>query len=158
MSGSVAGAEMITFLAPASRCLEASSRLVNRPGGLDHDVGAEVAPGQRGGILLGEDLQLVAVDADAAVRYLHLAREAAQDGVVLEQVGEHLGVDQVVDGDEVDVRARRLGRAEEVAPDAPEAVDADLHCHWRSSWSDLRFRLARAQADAYSGATTISTS
>src|SRR5918999_1462949 len=30
-SGSVAGAEMITFLAPASRCLAASSRLVNRP-------------------------------------------------------------------------------------------------------------------------------
>src|SRR5262245_37000170 len=31
MSGSVAGAEMITFLAPASRCFCASSRLVNRP-------------------------------------------------------------------------------------------------------------------------------
>ncbi len=30
-SGSVAGAEMITFLAPASRCLAASSRLVNSP-------------------------------------------------------------------------------------------------------------------------------
>src|SRR3954453_1217762 len=30
-SGSVAGAEMITFCAPASRCLAASSRLVNRP-------------------------------------------------------------------------------------------------------------------------------
>src|SRR5215210_4770044 len=30
-SGSVAGAEMMTFLAPASRCLAASSRLVNRP-------------------------------------------------------------------------------------------------------------------------------
>src|SRR3954469_17478225 len=30
-SGSVAGAEMITFSAPASRCLAASSRLVNRP-------------------------------------------------------------------------------------------------------------------------------
>src|SRR3954454_873739 len=30
-SGSVAGAEMITFWAPASRCLAAASRLVNRP-------------------------------------------------------------------------------------------------------------------------------
>ncbi len=31
MSGSVAGAEMITFFAPASRCFCASSRFVNRP-------------------------------------------------------------------------------------------------------------------------------
>ena len=30
-SGPVAGAEMITFLAPASRCLAALSRSVNRP-------------------------------------------------------------------------------------------------------------------------------
>jgi hypothetical protein len=30
-SGSVAGAEMTTFFAPASRCLLAASRLVNRP-------------------------------------------------------------------------------------------------------------------------------
>src|SRR3954466_10933888 len=30
-SGSVAGAEMITFFAPASKCLVAASRLVNRP-------------------------------------------------------------------------------------------------------------------------------
>ncbi len=31
MSSSVAGAEMMTFLAPASRCLWASAALVNRP-------------------------------------------------------------------------------------------------------------------------------
>src|SRR3954463_16790839 len=30
-SGSVAGAEMMTFLAPASRCLAASARLVKKP-------------------------------------------------------------------------------------------------------------------------------
>ena len=98
-------------------------------GRLDHDVGAEVAPGQVGRVALGEDLDLLAVDGDRAVGRLDLAREAAEDRVVLEQVGERLGVGEVVDRDEVEVGARLVGGAEEVAPDPPEPVDADLDCH-----------------------------
>ena len=131
MSGSVAGAEMMTFLAPASRCLEASSRLVNSPVDSNHDVGPDVAPRQLRGVLLGEDLELVAVDDQPVLADLDLALVGAEDGVVPEQVGEHLVVDQVVDPDEVDFGARRFRGAEQVAADAPEAVDADLHCHWR---------------------------
>ena len=40
-----------------------------------------------------------------------------------------VGVDEVVDRDELDVRSGRVRRAEDVAPDAPETVDADLHSH-----------------------------
>ena len=58
-----------------------------------------------------------------------LAGEATEDRVVLEQVREGPGVGEVVDRDEVDVRAGCLRGAEDVAPDPSEAVDADLHSH-----------------------------
>ena len=53
MSSSLAGAEMMTFFAPASRCLAASSRFGEEAGRLEDDVDAEVAPAELGGIALG---------------------------------------------------------------------------------------------------------
>ena len=133
MSGSLAGAEMITFLAPASRCFCGVLPLREQAGGLDHDLHSEVAPGECGRVLLVQHPDLGAIDLDAAVGDLDLAREAPEDRVVLEQVGDHLGVDQVVDRDELEIRARLVRRAEQVPADAPEAVDAHLDCHWKSS-------------------------
>ena len=98
-------------------------------GRLDHDVDAELAPGQGGRVALGEDLELLAVGDDRVAVDLDPAGVAAEDRVVLEQVGHRRRVDQVVDGDEVDVRVRLLGGAEDVAPDTAETVDADLHSH-----------------------------
>ena len=60
-----------------------------------------------------------------------LVLEVAEDGVVLEQVGEGGGGGEVVDGDEFDVRVAECG-AEDVASDAAEAVDAYLDCHVRA--------------------------
>ena len=47
-------------------------------GRLDHDLGADVAPGQRRGIALGEHAQLLAVDDQAVVGGLDLAGERAR--------------------------------------------------------------------------------
>ena len=63
MSGPLAGAVMITFFAPAARCLAAPSRLVKMPGRLEHDVDAEVLPRQLRRILDRQHLELVAVHA-----------------------------------------------------------------------------------------------
>jgi hypothetical protein len=98
-------------------------------GRLDHDVDAEVTPGQGGRIALGQHLQLLAADGQRTLADLDGLREAPEDRVVLEQVAHGRGVDQVVDGDELDVGSRRVRRAEDVAPDPPETVDPDLHCH-----------------------------
>ena len=65
-SGSVAGAEMITFFAPASRCFCAAAPVGEEAGRLDHHVDAEVAPRQIRRIALGEALQLLAVDRRAS--------------------------------------------------------------------------------------------
>ena len=60
-SASVDGAETITNGAPASRCIDGLLLRGEDAGGLDDHVDAEIAPGQRLRVALGEDLELVAV-------------------------------------------------------------------------------------------------
>src|SRR5690625_3431956 len=65
MSSPLAGAEMTTFLAPASMCFLASSALVKMP--VDSmTTYAQVAPGKLGGVALGQDLDGLVADADLA--------------------------------------------------------------------------------------------
>ena len=116
---------MTTFFAPASRCFCAPSRFGEEARRLEHDVDAEVAPGQRCRVALGQHLQLVAAGADHAVADLDLAGERAEHRVVLEQVRHRLRVAEVVDRDDLEVRAPLAAGTEEVAPDAPEPVDAN---------------------------------
>ena len=98
-------------------------------GRLDHDVDAEVAPRQVRRVALGQHLDLVAVDDQRVLADLDRARERAEDGVVLEQVAQRAGVREVVDGDDLDVRARLVRGAEDVAADPAEAVDPDAYSH-----------------------------
>ena len=98
-------------------------------GRLDHDVDAEIAPRQVRRVALGEDLDVLAGDADAVVGRAHLAGEPAQDAVVLQQVRHGLLVTEVVRGDEFDVGTRCGEGAEEVAADPAEAVDAHAYGH-----------------------------
>jgi hypothetical protein len=98
-------------------------------GRLDHDVDAEVAPRQLRRIALRERLDLAAVDDQRVPGRLDGGREAPVDGVVLEQVRERLVVRDVVDGDDLDVGAGLVRRAEDIAADAAEAVDPDAYWH-----------------------------
>jgi hypothetical protein len=71
MSSPLAGAEMITFLAPAWMCAPALSASVKRP----VDSSTTSTPGRPTAawrVLLGEDLDLVAVDRDAPLARLDL--------------------------------------------------------------------------------------
>ncbi len=70
----------------------------------------------------------LAVDGDEVGSVGDLVLEVAEDGVVLEQVGEGGRGGEVVYGDEFDVRVAECA-AEDVASDAAEAVDAYLYCH-----------------------------
>src|SRR5690606_25737788 len=62
---------------------------------------------------------------DVAAVDLDVALEAAVHGVVLQHVGQVVGLQQIVDRDDLDVAAEILDRrTQHVAPDAAEAVDA----------------------------------
>ena len=100
-------------------------------GGFDDDLGADGGPVELGGVALGEDLDGLAVDGDGVSPCGDVVLEVAEDGVVLEQVGEGGGGGEVVDGDEFDVGIAERG-AEDIASDAAEAVDANLDCHVRA--------------------------
>ena len=85
-------------------------------GGFDDDFGADGGPVELGGVALGEDLDLLAVDGDGISVGGDVILEVAEDGVVLEEVGEGGGGGEVVDGDELDLGiargrcGRRCGR------------------------------------------------
>ena len=120
---------MITFRAPASRCWAAPARVRKVSGRLDHDVDSELLPGQREGIGLRQRAHLNAVDDDASRVSCDLTREPSVDGVVLEQMRERGGVDEIVDGDHLDVCILLVGGAEHASADTAEAVDRYSYWH-----------------------------
>jgi hypothetical protein len=99
-------------------------------GGFDHHFGADLAPLQCSRIALGGQADLVAIDDQGGAVHFDGALEAAVHRVVLEHVGQVVRLQQIVDGDDLDVAVEILHRrTQDVAADAPEPVDADLDCH-----------------------------
>ena len=98
-------------------------------GRLQHDVRAEVGPGQLGRVALGEDGDPAPRDDEVAFVHLDAAGEAVVDAVVTEQRRERLGVGEIVDRDPVDVVSTLVRGAEGRPTDAAEAVDRNLRAH-----------------------------
>ena len=128
MSSFLAGAEMMTFFTVVPRCALASVGVGEAAGGLNHDLRADGRPVQLGGIPLGEDLDLLAVDGDEVFASYDFVLQVAQDRVVLEQVGECRRAGQVVDGNKFNLGVAKSG-AQYVAANAAEAIDTNLYCH-----------------------------
>ena len=130
MSSPLAGALMMTFLAPASMCAAAFVGVGEDAGALERRCRRPRSPhGRSAGsfsarILISRPSMMI--DESPA---LDLAVVRAVRRVVLEQQGVHLGVDEVVDGDDLDVRGALDERLERLAADAAEAVDADAGGH-----------------------------
>jgi len=97
-------------------------------GRLDDVVHADVAPLEVGGVALGGGADGLAVDDEVFVVGGDFAVEAAVDRVVLEEVGEGVVIEEVVDADHFDVGVV-LGGAEDEASDASKAIDTDLDSH-----------------------------
>mmetsp|Transcript_21235 Transcript_21235/g.58916 ORF Transcript_21235/g.58916 Transcript_21235/m.58916 type:complete len:431 (+) Transcript_21235:244-1536(+) len=108
-------------------------------GALNHQVYVHGLPGQLGGVTAGHHSDVLAVHADGLViDGLHLGRELAQGGVVLQQVSGLLDTTGVVHAHDVQQGVLpALPAAQEVAANAAEAVDGhaqlllghDLHLH-----------------------------
>jgi hypothetical protein len=109
--------------------LLASLAVAEDAGAFQGHVHAAVAPRQVGGVFLGRHGDGGAVDHDGAVVGLHVAGEPAVGAVILEEVGQHLGVGEVVDADNGKLVLAFPHGPEDQAPDPPEAVDANVNRH-----------------------------
>ncbi len=97
-------------------------------GRLDNNVNAEGAPSDVGGILLSEDLDLVAINDEVVTLYLDVMVELAVNGVVLQHVSEVVSIEQVVDAYNLNVVSEVLDSgAENHATDAAEAIDTKFN-------------------------------
>ena len=98
-------------------------------GAVDHDIRARFVPLQVGGVTLSRQANFLAVNHHIAAVNRDVAIEAAVYGVVLQHVSQVFGVEQVVDGDDLDVFEVFRDSAEHHSSDAAETVDADFNCH-----------------------------
>ncbi|MDU2602313.1 MAG: hypothetical protein E7C58_12630 [Serratia marcescens] len=92
----------------------------------DHHVHAHAAPGDLGGIALGKHLNWPAVQQQLVVAGFHFGRQRAGKRVVFQQVRQRFAVRQIVDRHHFKIAAPQR-RAQHVAPDPAEAVNAYFH-------------------------------
>ncbi len=99
-------------------------------GALQNHVNTQLAPGQLGGVGLGIDGDLLAIDGDGALASGNGVGQSilALSGVILQQMSQHLGGSQVVDGDNlVTLSAEHL--TESQTTNAAETVNCNFNCH-----------------------------
>ena len=100
-------------------------------GGLDDHLSSDGVPGQGSGIFFLENFYDLAVDRNTVGAGGDFVRQVAEDRVVLEQVGQSLGIGEIVHGDEVEVLVGERG-AENVASDASKSINANFYGHGAS--------------------------
>src|SRR5262249_49941176 len=104
-------------------------------GGFDHDLHAQIGPRQRPRLALRERQHPLLVDRDPLLHGPSPPPQTPEHRVVLEQVRERRGVDQVVDGNDLDVGVALVGGAHETPADAAEPVDGYTYGHdYLVSW------------------------
>ena len=104
-------------------------------GALQNNVNADLAPRAILSILNGVDFDLLAIDDDGILSSFDgvlvltdLAQERALSGVVLEQVSQHLGAGQVIDGNNfVALSLKHL--TESQTADTAKTIDSNFNSH-----------------------------
>ena len=101
-------------------------------GALQHDIHAQLAPGQLSSVGLSVDGDLLAVHNDvvlASLNNMALSSVIALGGVVLQQVSQHLGGGQVVDGNNLEaLSAEHL--TESQTADTAKTIDSNFNRHY----------------------------
>src|ERR1700738_660936 len=135
------GAEITTFFAPAAICADALALLVNKP----VNSSTKSTPSSPQGSLDGSRCATTRMRSPfttiespstcTSPRKRHGTAETAVHGIETRQMNIGVGVPQVVDRDHLDlVRVPALIEcAQNIAADAPIAIDSHLDCHRVSS-------------------------
>ena len=110
------------------RCLFLGSE---KAGALKHHVHTKLAPGQFGGIAVGQHADFVTIDHHVIALNAHGAGELAVRRVVLGEVGVGLGIAQVIDGHDLNIVlfATFVMGTQDVAADAAVAVNSNANRH-----------------------------
>ncbi len=104
--------------------------LGKNPGAFERHVDAEPAPRQFRRVALGGDRDLAMAKIHPAVAAGDLARKAAMDAVVAQQMRIGLDRPEIVDPDDLDLVAPALmGRTQDEAADAAKTVDRYPYRH-----------------------------
>ena len=101
-------------------------------GGFQHHLRAHAVPGQRGRIFFLEDLDRLAVDRNAVRAGRDGVRQVAEDGIVLQKMGERFRIGEIVDRHEFNVLVGERG-ANNVAPDASKTINGNFNWHGASA-------------------------
>ncbi len=97
-------------------------------GGFDDDIDTQSTPGDVGGILLGEDLDLVAINDQIVAIDFDVVVEVTVDGVILQHVSQIISIEEVVDTDNLNVFREILdGGTEYHTADAAESVNTKFY-------------------------------
>src|SRR5437762_3797017 len=111
------------------------------PGAFERDIDPELAPRQFRRIALGGDADLAAADIHPIVAARDLAREAAMNAVILQQMRIGRDWPQIVDADHLDLAVLVLvSRAQDQPADAAETVDRNPYRHDRSPKPSAQLR------------------
>ncbi len=123
---------------------------------LNDDVDVELAPGKVGRIALGVDLDRAIADVQRVLSGADREIQQALGRVVLEEVGVGGRGNEVVDGDDLHVRAPE-GGPQKAPSDASKSINRDPCCHWRLLFS-LVFYLRTSSSTAPANFCTSCTS
>ena len=97
-------------------------------GGLHDVLSTQLSPGQIGGVALGGNRNLLAVDHDGGLGGADLGLALAVHGVVLQHISQVLSGAQVVDANDLDLGVVQAG-AEDHTADAAKTIDAYFDAH-----------------------------
>ncbi len=122
---------MITFFTGPRMCFLASLASVKWPVDSTTTCAPTDSQGSFPGSLSLKTLMDLVVDGDAVRAGGDLVRQIAQDGIVFQQMGQGLGVGEIVDRHEFDIAVIERS-AKHVSPDASESVDSYFNCHFAS--------------------------
>src|SRR6185295_58298 len=104
------------------------------PGALEHQVDAQLLPGEPRWVAAPQRAQLAAGDDQIAAVDEHGLRVAPVHRVEAEQIGEIVDLDQIVDGDQLEGRLVDH-QLQDRASDSSQAIDGDSGAHAASSVS-----------------------
>ena len=128
MSSFLAGAEMMTFFDRPAQVLAGVLRFGKPAGRFDDDLRAHRIPIQLRRIFDGENLEVLLADAQIDPPRPLPLRQRAKHGIVFQKVSERLGIGDIVHRHEIDIGVMQT-RADHIATDASETIDANFHSH-----------------------------